>query len=183
MFNISKSFDFCYGHRVFSQNCNVKYALEDSNPCRKIHGHQGKITVFMNAEKLDERGFVIDFKELTFMKRFIDDNIDHRFIVSIMDPNFSKLVGSNFEDLKSSGRLTPMYLLGDESLMGYMIADPVDADESSFFIVDFNPTSEELARWIFQGVESLIKDAPFECVTEKVTWSETPKTQATFTHE
>jgi len=180
MFEISKSFDFCYGHRVFSQKCNAKYALSSDNPCRKIHGHQGKVDVFMNSDSLDDRGFVIDFKELTFMKHFIDSRLDHRFIVSVKDPKFAKLVGTDFDELKKSNRVTEVFLLNQEVSMGYVITDPVDEDEDSFFIVNFNPTSEELAKWIFQGVQKLIDQSPFSCVVDRVRWSETPKTQATF---
>jgi len=176
MFKISKSFDFCYGHRVYSQNVNTKYAIEDDNPCRRIHGHQGNVTIEMETNQLDGRGFVIDFKELTFVKKFINDNLDHRFILSYDDPNFAHLaVGHSPSDIAEIAY--PIELL-DDVVMGYRATD---IEQDSFVFVDFNPTSENLAKWIYDGVKSVIGKSPFWCSVKSVTWSETPKTQAVYT--
>jgi len=175
MFKISKSFDFCYGHRVYSQNVNTKYAIDDDNPCRRIHGHQGNITIEMEAFSLDERGFVIDFKELTFVKKFINDNLDHRFILSFEDPKFHHLTnGHSPEDIQKMAY--PIELL-DGVIMGHRAPE---IEQDSFVFVDFNPTSEKLAEWIFNGVDCVLNKSPFNCHVKTVTWSETPKTQAVY---
>jgi len=175
MFKISKSFDFCYGHRVYSQNVNTKYAIEDDNPCRRIHGHQGNVTIEMSAKSLDDRGFVIDFKELTFVKKFINDNLDHRFILSYDDPKFSHLAtGHSPDDVKGIAR--PILLL-NATCMGWRCES---IEQDSFVFVNFNPTSENLARWIYHGVRDILDTSPFKCNIESVTWSETPKTQAIY---
>jgi len=176
MYKISKSFDFCYGHRVYSQNVNTKYSIDDENPCRRIHGHQGNVTVELRALSLDHRGFVIDFKELTFLKKFINDNLDHRFILSFEDPNFSHLaVGHSPEDVKEIAY--PIEVL-DGVIAGYRAPE---IENDSFVFVDFNPTSENLAEWIYSTVECVLNKSPFKCRMESVIWSETPKTQAIFT--
>ena len=181
MFKIKKSFDFCYGHRVFSQDVVEKYSLSTECPCHRIHGHQGQASVFVETEQLDSRGFVIDFKELNFMKKFIDNNIDHRFIISVQDPEFERLVGLSVEQAQEKS--TPIYLLGNEVEMGQRIIDESDRHLDSFFIVDFNPTSEELSKWLFSKVDLLIKESPFDCKVQKVIWSETPKTGAEYSNE
>ena len=182
MYKISKTFDYCYGHRVFSQNVVRKYSLSPECPCQRIHGHQGNVTINMSTERLDARGFVIDFKELSFMKQFLNENIDHRFIVSKQDPEFERLVGISVNEIDQ--HTYPVYLLDQEEAMGLRIkmdtTKPLDTHLDSFFIVDFNPTSEELAEWIYHGVRQLIKDSPFQCEVESVEWSETPKTSAVF---
>jgi len=187
-YKISKSFDFCYGHRVYTQDVDPDYAGSLECPCQRIHGHQGKITVEMSIDKLDQRGFVVDFKELSFIKYFIDNNLDHRFIVSVQDPGFQKLVGIDplYTIKEDSELVIPIHLHSNE-LMGYRfdIDNPhikMDMNHlNSFVIVDFNPTSEELAKWIYEGLEKVFDQSPFDCRVESVEWSETPKTKAVYT--
>ena len=93
---ISKQFDFCYGHRVWSQELNPEYSLDDCLMCRHLHGHQGKVLVHMESEKL-ENGMVTDFKHLNWFKKFLDDAIDHKFIIDINDPLFPTLL-PHFKD-------------------------------------------------------------------------------------
>jgi len=177
MFQISKSFDFCYGHRVYSQNVNTKYAIEDDNPCRRIHGHQGNVTVEMESLEVDNRGFVIDFKELSFIKKFINDNLDHRFILSFDDPRFVSLTGGY--DIGRVHQLVSPIILLDDEVMGYRCKE---IEQDSFVFVDFNPTSENLAKWIFESVKRVLDNSPFECQLKQVVWSETPKTQAVYSN-
>jgi len=173
MFTISKSFEFCYGHRVYSQDVVEKYAGSKECPCRRIHGHQGKCTITVETETLDDRGFVIDFKELSFIKSFFDDNIDHRFILSYDDPGIMNITNGGFVD----GKDWKVELL-DGVFMCNRNANVVD---DSFVFVSFNPTSENLAKWIYEGVRDVLKQSPFDCKVTKVEWSETPKTSAIYT--
>lgn len=180
MFVIRKSFDFCYGHRVYSQDVDPRLALSDECPCRRLHGHQGKITVYVSSEDLDNRGFVIDFKELTFLKRFVDDVLDHRFIVSMFDPEFERIVGVSPEDAEFENVFLD---IGGESLnSGAMKLTGSKTDDllDSFVVVAFNPTSEMLSMWISQLVEKVFSkyvDRKFGVFVE---WSETPKTGAMY---
>jgi len=181
MYQINKSFEFSYGHRVYSQNVNEEFAGSSECPCRRIHGHNGVVTVRMEAKHLDTRDFVIDFKELSFVKQFLDSCIDHRFIISGLDPGFGRLVGCDIATaiIKSS----PRYIFPSQkrSLMGRMFdRSPQDDHLNSFFLVDFNPTSENLSKWIYNGLWNLIEASNFECNVESVTWSETRKTGATY---
>jgi len=183
MYKLHKAFSFCYSHTVYTQNVVEKYAGNSECPCQRLHGHQGTVEVHMSAESLDSRGFVIDFKELAFMKNLLDGHVDHRHILSVNDPNFEIITGGWELDTLPLQKIE----LLDGVMMGYRIdIDSMDIPKgmrrhlSSFVIVEFNPTSEELARWIYEGVEKVIEKSPFECSVDKVTWSETPKTQATY---
>lgn len=191
MYKISKRFDFCYGHRVYSQDCNVRYALDDDNPCRRMHGHQGSVEIHMSSEDLDYRGFVIDFKELAFVKKFLDTYIDHHFIVSVYDPLFTRIVGMSTSAAIDATRPVRMIDVCDsiEDRSPYRVAgrclDSNDKQDfvNSFFIVSFNPTSESLAQWIYVLVDNVIAQSPFKVKIDRVVWSETPKTQAVYTGE
>jgi len=48
--------------------------------CARIHGHNWRITAAVRAEKLDELGFVIDFRELRKRLKEITDELDHSLI-------------------------------------------------------------------------------------------------------
>ena len=52
MWEISKEFDFCYGHRVWSQSLNVEFSLDSCLMCRHLHGHQGKAIVYLKSDTL-----------------------------------------------------------------------------------------------------------------------------------
>ena len=88
---ISKEFEFCYGHRVWSQTLNTEFSLDGCLKCRHLHGHQGKILVYLEASELKD-GMVTDFKHLNWFKQFLDDTLDHKFILDINDPLFSTLL-------------------------------------------------------------------------------------------
>ena len=91
MWEISKEFDFCYGHRVWSQSLNVEFSLDSCLMCRHLHGHQGKVIVYLKSDTL-KSGMVTDFKHLNWFKKFLDDVIDHKFIIDINDPLFATLL-------------------------------------------------------------------------------------------
>lgn len=85
LWTIDKQFDFCFGHRVWSQELDTKYSLDGCMACRHLHGHQGLIKLFLSADKL-ERGMVTDFKHTNIFKKWIDDMLDHKFIMDLNDP-------------------------------------------------------------------------------------------------
>ena len=143
---ISKEFDFCYGHRVWSQTLNTKFSLDGCLKCRHLHGHQGKILVYLEASELKD-GMVTDFKHLNWFKAFIDDVLDHKFIIDINDPLFETIIPNvkkeeliSFED---GYKLVDLTKFKDEQnhlielLEGYVV-------------VDFVPTSENLSAWFLE---------------------------------
>jgi len=84
---IDKAFDFCYGHRVWSQKLDKTYSLDACLMCRHLHGHQGRIKIFLSSEELRE-GMVTDFKHLNWFKEWLDTTLDHKFIIDRNDPLF-----------------------------------------------------------------------------------------------
>ena len=171
---ISKEFDFCYGHRVWSQELNVEFALDDCLMCRHLHGHQGKIKVSLESESL-KAGMVTDFKHLNWFKKFLDDTLDHRFIIDINDPLYGTLLPlyKNKDNLLSfkEGYKTPdLSLLKDEP---YYIKELYEG----FIIVDFVPTSENLSAWLLEIVQK--KMAKINVYVPKLEFWETPKSKST----
>lgn len=171
---ISKQFDFCYGHRVWSQELNKEYALDECLMCRHLHGHQGKIIVHLQSDTL-QNGMVTDFKHLNWFKRFLDDTIDHKFIIDIHDPLFSTLL-PHYVDKKNFHKMDENYMVPDLSIIK---DEPVHIKEmyEGYIIVDFVPTSENLSRWLLEIVDKKMSKIGVE--VSHLEYFETPKSRST----
>lgn len=200
MFDISKEMDFCYGHRVWSQQLNTEFSLDGCLACRHLHGHQGKITVHLDSETLTH-GMVTDFKHLNWFKKWIDDTLDHRFIIDRNDPLFTTLLphypAYNGEAYHMDLRYYDYNEMGDcwspkafytHPTLGDMInantGEPTKLSQAQkemyegYIIVPFVPTSENLSKWLFGIVSEKMKQ--INVTVSKVTFNETPKSQSTY---
>lgn len=147
MWSCVKEFHFDYGHRIWSQKLNTEFSIDCKCACRFPHGHSGKVRVRMEADQLVD-GMVTDFKNLNWFKKFIDEEIDHKFLMDKSDPLLfeilSKVNAENFHDyfqempyghwkynnqLPLEGALTELY--------------------EGFVVVPFLPTSENLSKWLY----------------------------------
>ena len=82
-YRVTKEIFFCYGHRL----------LNYDGKCRHLHGHNGKVVVTLQADRLDHLGMVVDFSEVKRrIGRWIDDNLDHRMLLHRDDPVIPDLV-------------------------------------------------------------------------------------------
>lgn len=94
MYRVSREIEFCYGHRL----------LRYEGKCRHLHGHNGKAVITIAADKLDDRGMVLDFGDIKqVVSAWIDENLDHRMILCKDDPAV--------EMLERLGE--PMYLIDE----------------------------------------------------------------------
>ena len=96
MYTISKEFHFSAGHHL--------EGLPKEHPCSTFHGHNYIVIVELEAEELDGPGFVLDYRALEPIKKFIDSTLDHK-------------------DLN--------------------------------VVLSFNPTAENIAKYIFEKVQEL----------------------------
>ena len=77
MHSVTKTIDFCYGHRL----------LNYEGQCKYLHGHNGKLEIDVESKILDDKGMVIDFTVIKeTVKTWIDSKMDHRMILSREDP-------------------------------------------------------------------------------------------------
>lgn len=172
--NISKQFDFCYGHRVWSQELNKEFALDDCLMCRHLHGHQGKIIVHLESEIL-VNGMVTDFKHLNWFKKFLDDTIDHKFIVDINDPLFPTLL-PHYSSKNNLHKMEEDFMLADLSILKN---EPLHIKElyESYIIVDFVPTSENISFWLLKIVQKKMSQIGIK--VSHLEYFETPKSRST----
>jgi 6-pyruvoyltetrahydropterin/6-carboxytetrahydropterin synthase len=152
---IDKSFTFESGHRVWSQKLtNPELSLTTECACRHLHGHSYELKVFLGSDYLDGSSMVTDFKNLNFVKKFLDDNLDHKFIIDVNDPNFGIITGVDYSTLTKP---VTMY-----SNLGEIAPQPDDPDiqlhRNSFVLVNFVPTSENICKHLFEHIQRTIGD-------------------------
>ena len=112
MFTISKTFSFCYGHRL----------LKDPGKCARVHGHSATVTIAIESKELDDAGMVCHFNMIKEkVGAWIEATLDHRMVLCKDDP-FAEV-------LKKAGE--------------------------EFVEVDFNPTAENLAKFIFDHAQEV----------------------------
>ncbi|XVS60885.1 6-pyruvoyl trahydropterin synthase family protein [Actinosynnema sp. CA-299493] len=76
MFRIGKTFAFDAAHRLSG--------LPDGHKCARLHGHSYTVTVVLERTTLVEPGFVTDFGELAPLRRYLDDEWDHRLLNDVV---------------------------------------------------------------------------------------------------
>ena len=151
MYRIHRSIDISFSHHVRGH----------SGPCVNIHGHTWKFEVGLEAESLDDEGFVVDFGRL---KREVLEPcfrlLDHSFAVG----------ADTFEEIAAS--LVPVgerLIASREKIHGdRRFPDPesytVGRATNRFpgglklAVFPFNPTSERLARWLFDVAAERLSD-------------------------
>lgn len=173
---IAKEFEFCYGHRVWAQKLNPEFSLTNQCKCRHLHGHQGKIIVYLEANMLNEQGMVVDFVNLNWFKQFIDDNLDHKFIIDRSDPLLAKLVQDGEAMIATTSQFGKVVVRP-----GCTLPDAVREMYEGMVVVNFVPTSENLAAWLYGIVQQ--KMSEINVSVHSIQFYETPKSQSTYTRD
>lgn len=177
MWEITKEFHCSYGHSVYTQRLNEDLSLDGVHACKYLHGHNAQILITLSGNELDDRGMVLDFKELGFFKKFVDDVIDHKFIMGLEDP----LLYDEFPSFGTFMKLTEEkegYLKFDMANANVILRKPrlVEKYEGAIF-VPFVPTSENLAKWFFEIVQKKLEGI---ARVSKVEFFETPKSRSVY---
>lgn len=79
MFTISKQFHFSASHQL--------HGLSDDHPCSRLHGHNYIAEVVLQSKTLNTVGFVRDYRELSDLKDYIDNELDHRHLNDVLGEN------------------------------------------------------------------------------------------------
>lgn len=191
---IDKVFEFDYGHRVHTQVVRPDFCESGDARCvcRHIHGHRGSVHVFLEGDDLNYQGMVIDFKELGWLKNFLDNNIDHKFVIDVNDPDFNNIINGAINE---NGSFTPsrtglktlplvnVKVPGTNIVVGRIIdvhglTGCNHEFYEGFFLVDFVPTSENLSKWVFEVVDAKMKT--IDVTVSRIDWFETPKSRSTY---
>lgn len=76
MYKLSKDFAFCASH--------VLHGLPNEHKCSRLHGHNYVARLVLEAENLDETGFVQDYGELDPIAAWITETLDHRHLNDLL---------------------------------------------------------------------------------------------------
>lgn len=79
MFTISKRFDFSASHQLTG--------LPEDHPCSRLHGHNYQVVMTLADDNLNPVGFVKDYRELSEVKKWIDETLEHRHLNDIFPFN------------------------------------------------------------------------------------------------
>lgn len=95
MNTISKEFHFSASHILFG--------LPLGHPCSRMHGHNYVLRVFLRGP-LNVHGFVVDYRALEPIKKYVDDELDHRHLndVFALQPtveNMSRFIYEKFKPM------------------------------------------------------------------------------------
>lgn len=76
-YSVTRVIHFCYGHRL----------MDYAGKCKHPHGHNGKIEICVENEKLDRLGMVVDFEEIKLkVQKWVDAELDHKMLLNTRDP-------------------------------------------------------------------------------------------------
>jgi 6-pyruvoyltetrahydropterin/6-carboxytetrahydropterin synthase len=89
-----------YELKIITQFGAAHQLKNTGGECENLHGHNWKIEVYVEGDRLDKNGLLIDFKILKQETRKIIDKFDHKFLNELdwfkdMNPtseNLSKLI-------------------------------------------------------------------------------------------
>jgi 6-pyruvoyltetrahydropterin/6-carboxytetrahydropterin synthase len=100
-YRISKEFAFSASHQL--------EGLPPEHQCSRLHGHNYVLVVRLEADDLDRTGFVIDYGELSPVKKWIDDTLDHRHLNDLLpfNPTAENMARHTADIVRNLLSLTP----------------------------------------------------------------------------
>lgn len=157
---ISKTFRFEAGHRVWKQNLTYGRGAQftitketPTNKCVNLHGHSYLLEVVLGSDHLSEQEMVMDFHHIKSALKDLIETMDHSFIIDVHDPMYPELkeLAEKYGSLK-------------------------------IFPVDFCPTAEALAKFFYDFLTERLREAGLlgEVKVVKVTLWETATSKAEY---
>lgn len=122
--------------------------------CAFVHGHNWQFEIELTADKLDYNGFVYDFGKFKELKKWFTHMFDHTLLINIDDP-----MRGWFEENQIQGNVLVRERVWDLRII------PCGS-------------AEELARFVFEHVQTYLATHDAECVS--VTVYEDGKNSATY---
>ena len=103
MFEVSVEQSFAAGHAL--RNYKGK--------CENVHGHNFKVRVVIEGEKLDETGLLVDFLDVKTVMRAIIDRLDHQFLndvppFDVKNPSAENIAEYFYQEVTSGLSKTPV---------------------------------------------------------------------------
>ena len=103
-----------YAHRIHNQELPNGVIPK----CRRIHGHSGKIVATFEGPLDHESGMIVDFYYIKKIFEKIDEELDHRLLVSEKDEELLKITA---QLPKGSAVILPIPVVSCEYLSTYLL--------------------------------------------------------------
>lgn len=105
-----------YGHETGFSCCFRQWRAEHSH-CRFLHGYALSVRFIFIARNLDKHGWVMDFGGLKQVKAWLQQNFDHKILLSADDPSRAL-----FQDMAQAGMCETVILpiVGCEAFAFYI---------------------------------------------------------------
>lgn len=170
--------EFDYGHNVWKQSLDEELSCSSQCKCKWRHGHRGKVVAYVTNDDLAETEMIIDFNDLKIMTKFIDTYLDHKYLIDIHDPQMADTFNAfdMYNDSWLNQHEEGFWTVKDEELKDMEEWERIKYE--SYVILDFVPTSENLAKWIYDIMTQKMKKSGVKI--HKIEWYETPKSRATY---
>lgn len=78
-YSIEKDFAFSASHQL--------HGLPEGHQCGRLHGHNYVIRVRLTGDSLQDVGFLFDYGDLAPVKKWIDEEFDHRHLNDVIGGN------------------------------------------------------------------------------------------------
>jgi len=81
--------------------------------CENVHGHNWKVRVVIQGEKLDETGMLVDFLDVKSFMGEILDRIDHQFLneippFDVVNPSAENIAEYFYQEMRGKLEDTPV---------------------------------------------------------------------------
>lgn len=192
---VTKRINFVMGHRVHNQNLPCTLG---PNKCRHLHGHEYVLELFLTKQMDNDDCMVLDFTFFNYLNDFVQKYLDHRFMIDINDPLFEEITGVS----KNSDNKLEFYFIGsnnhlvekdtnrtfrgyysllrsnDKKMPDFIMFQSESEHKSSFVIVNFVPTAENLCKFFKDVYDKLSSNTgvyPSDVKVSKIRLYETQK--------
>ena len=77
MFELKLTYKFCAAHRLEN--------LQEGHKCRRLHGHNYEVALFVRDEFLTGAGFVVDAGEVDELMEGVGSELDHNSLNEVLE--------------------------------------------------------------------------------------------------
>ena len=78
-----------YGHNI-GLACVFRQPKADHSHCHLLHGYSLQFKFTFGCEDLDNKNWAVDFGGLKPLKKWLEDNFDHKLALDMTDPHLEK---------------------------------------------------------------------------------------------
>lgn len=129
MYFVTKEMGFEAAHNIVGHN----------GKCQFVHGHSYVVKITLSSKELNELGMVIDFSDIKRIQEWLDNNWDHKLLQyqnglhkALDVPEVVDAIGFNYPET--------------DNLAGNIV------------YLDWNPTAENMAKFLFDKAVSFFQD-------------------------